>query len=375
MGINLVYERANQDAYDLLKIATNAMAPGDDLGVTITNSIFPTLLNKIGETITRSDLVDRNYGKFKIPLSEFGAITEYLASNMIKADNAVNMENGSPINDMVVNNPDIRASYATKLIRANYPITINSERWMDAVDGRNIEVLSQMIAISMQSLYDGIAHDHDSFIPALLGALYEGSPEKAKRSIPAYSGSDPEAYAKKVFAILNKSIRDMSQWRRSDFNMMGMEMSDSKEDLVLVAFDNSISDDGETTLDLITSQLTLGAMARAHALGEALGVEVYEMPSMGIIDNSVSRAYSLPNIPGMQTADMKEGDHTPKYPNVKFALVGKGALNVGLKRLQNDTGRSIRGHFDQTWVQPTLQIAYGAGQAIFFEIAEEKIGD
>ena len=38
----------------------------------------------------------------------------------------------------------------------------------------------------------------------------------------------------------------------------------------------------------------------------------------------------------------------------------KGAINVGLKRLQTDTGRSIRGHFDQTWVQPTLQLAYGA---------------
>lgn len=372
MGINLVYERANKDAYDMLRIASeNAMASGAELGETITNTIFPTLLNKIGDTISRSDLVDRNYSKFKIPLSEFGAITEYLTSNMIKADNALSGSNGTIVDDMVINNPDIKATYASKLIRANYPLTINSERWMDAVDGRNIEVLSSMIAISMQSLYDGITHDHDSFIPALLGSLYESSPTKAKRTIPTFNGTDTENYSKKVFAILNKAIRDMTQWRRPDFNMMGMEMSDSKSDLVLVAFDSSVGDDGETTLDLITSQLTLGAMARAKALGEALGVEVYEMPAMGVIDNSVSRAYSLTNLPGVQTADMSQGIQTEPYPNVKFALVGKGALNVGLKRLQNDTGRSIRGHFDQTWVQPTLQIAYGAGQAIFFEIDEQ----
>lgn len=368
MGINLVYERANKDAFDMLSIATNAMQSGDDLGALITNTIFPSILNKIGETITRSDLVDRNYDKFKIPLSEFGAITEYLASNMIKADNAVSVENGAAIDDMVVNNPEIRATYASKLIRANYPITINSERWMDAVDGRNIAILASMIAISMQALYDGISHDHDSFIPALLGSLYEESPTSSKRKIPTYDGTNVENYSKTVFAVLNKAIRDMTQWRRSDFNMMGMEMADSKDDLVLVAFDNSVGENGETTLDIITSQLTLGAMARAKALGEALGVDVYEMPSMGIIDNSVARAYGLPNLPGMQTANMTSGTQTVKYPNVKFALVGKGALNVGLKRLQNDTGRSIRGHFDQTWVQPTLQIAYGAGQAIFFEV-------
>lgn len=371
MGINLVYERANQDAYDMLLTATDAMDSGDDLSAIITNTVFPTLLNKIGETITRSDLVDRNYSKFKIPLDKFGAITEYLMSNMIKADNAVGTTNGTQVNDMVINNPDIRALYAHKLIRANYPITINSERWMDAIDSRNIAVLSSMIAIAMQSLYDGITHDHDSFIPALFGSLYTESPTTSKRTLPIYDESDIEQYSKSIFAILNKGIRDMTQWRRPDFNMMKMEMADSKSDIVLVAFDNSIGNSGETTLDIITSQLTIGAQARAKALGESLGVDVYEMPSMGIIDNSVARAYNVASFAGMQTADMSNGTQSPLYPNVKFALVGKGALNVGLKRLQNDTGRSIRGHFDQTWVQPTLQIAFGAGQAIFFEDEED----
>ena len=96
---------------------------------------------------------------------------------------------------------------------------------------------------------------------------------------------------------------------------------------------------------------------------------------MGIIENSVARAYGLTGFPGMQTADMSAGTQTPPYPNVMFALCGKGALNVGLKRLQIDTGRSIRGHFDQTWVQPTLQLAYGAGQCIFFEVPSEENGD
>jgi hypothetical protein len=372
MAINLVYERANKDAYDMLSTLVT-MDSGADLAEEITNSIFPTILNKIGDTISRSDLVDRNYDKFKIPLSEFGAITEYLASNMIKADNASATATGSVIQDYVVNNPDIQAIYATKLVRANYPITINSERWLDAVDSKSIVTLASMIAIAMQSLFDGITHDHDSFIPALFGSLYTSSPATAKRIIPYFDGNDIEGYSKTIFSLLNKAVRDMSQWRRADFNVMGMEMSDSKSDLVLVAFENPIGGNDETILDIITSQLTIGAMARAVALGASLGIDVYEMPSMGVIANSVARAYGITAFTGMQTADMSAGTHTPPQPKVMFALVGKGALNVGLKRLQNDTGRSVRGHFDQTWVQPTLQLAYGAGQAIFFKEADAPV--
>lgn len=365
MAINLIYERANQDAYDLL-VAANEMGTGQDLANAITNTIFPTILNKIGDTIIRTELVDRNYDKFKIPLSEFGAITEYLVSNMIKAADASSIKTGDVVDDFVINNPDIRAIYASKLVRANYPLTVNSERWLDALDNRNLSTLASMIAIAMQSLYDGITHDHDSFVPALFGSLYSKIKPSMLRKIPTFDGTAVEQYSKDVFATFNKSIRDMTTWRRPDFNYIGAEMSDSKSDLVLVAFDNNVADRDQTILDVITSQLNIGAMARAKALGDSLGVDVYEMPSMGIIQNSVQRAYGLSNFPGMQTADMSAGTQEPPYPNIKFALCGKGALNVGLKRLQTDTGRSVRGHFDQTWVQPTLQLAYGAGQAIFF---------
>lgn len=371
MGINLVYERANKDAYDLL-VAANEMATGSDLANTITNTIFPTILNKVGDTIMRSDLVDRNYDKFKLPLSEFGAITEYLVSSMVKAADASSTATGTTVDDFVINNPDIKALYAHKLVRANYPLTVNSERWLDALDNRNISTLASMIAIAMQALYDGVTHDHDSFIPALFGSLYSKATTAMKRNLPTFTGNNVADYSKDVFATLNKAIRDMTTWRRPDFNYVGAEMSDSKADLVLVAFENPIAEGrDQTILDVITSQLNIGPQARAKALGEALGIEVYEMPSMGIIQNSVSRAYGLTGFPGMQTADMSSGTQTPPHPNVMFALCGKGALNVGLKRLQTDTGRSIRGHFDQTWVQPTLQLAYGAGQAIFFEIPTE----
>lgn len=367
LGINLVFERANKDAYDML-VAANEMSTGTELASVITNTIFPTILNKIGDTFARNDLVDRNYDKFKIPLSEYGAITEYLTSTMIKADNASATTNGTVIDDFTINNPDIKALYATKLIRANYPLTVNSERWLDALDNSNLSTLASMIGIAMQALYDGIAHDHDSLIPALFGSLYSKVTATSKRSIPAYTGTDVEQYSKDVFATLNKAIRDMTTWRRSDFNFIGAEMADSKNDLVLVAFDNPVADGkDQTVLDVITSQLSIGAMARARALGEALGIDVYEMPSMGIISNSVARSYGIAGFPGMQTADMSAGTRTAAHPNIKFALCGKGVLNVGLKRLQNDTGRSIRGHFDQTWVQPTLQLAYGAGQVIFFD--------
>ena len=94
MGINLVYERANKEAYELL-VAGAEMATGSDLSELITNSIFPTILNKVGDTITRSDLVDRNYEKFKLPLSEFGAITEYLVSSMIRADDSTATATGT----------------------------------------------------------------------------------------------------------------------------------------------------------------------------------------------------------------------------------------------------------------------------------------
>lgn len=368
MGINLVYERANKDAFDMLS-AIVKMDTAADLGEAISNTIFPTILNKIGETITRSDLVDRKYDKFKIALTMFGAITEYLATNMIKPDDASPTANGTVIDDMVINNPDIKAIYASKLIRANYPISINSERWMDAIDGGNVAVLSSMIAMAMQALYDGVTHDHDAFIPALFGSLYYESPTTAKRKIPVFDPTDVEGYSKSVFATLNKAVRDMTQWRRPDFNYMGMEMSDSKDDLVLVSFDNPVGTGDQTVLDVITSQLQIGARARAEALGDALGVTVYEMPSMGLIQNSRARAYGFTAFPGMQTTNMNGGVQTAPYPEIKLALVGKGALNVGLKRLQTDTGRSIRGHFDQTWVQPTLQLAYGAGQAIFFSDA------
>src|SRR5690606_7905692 len=261
-------------------------------------------------------------------------------------------------------------------VRANYPLTVNSERWLDALDGQNYSTLASMIGIAMQALYDGVTHDHDSIIPALFGSRYAKATPTMKRNLPAFTGDDVEGYSKEVFAMLNKAIRDMTTWRRPDFNYIGAEMSDSKSDLVLVSFDNPITEGKDMTiLDVITSQLNIGPMARAVALGQALGVEVYEMPSMGIIENSVSRAYGLQNFPGMQTADMSSGTQTAPYPNVRFALCGKGALNVGLKRLQIDTGRSIRGHFDQTWVQPTLQLAYGAGQCIFFEVPEPDDND
>jgi hypothetical protein len=229
-----------------------------------------------------------------------------------------------------------------------------------------------MIAIAMQALYDGITHDHDSFIPALFGSLYSKVGAASKRKLPVFDGSNIEAYSKNVFATFNKAIRDMTSWRRTDFNFVNAEMSDSKSDLVLVAFENNVGDLDQTILDVITSQLSIGAQARAAALGSALGVDVYEMPSMGVIPNSVARAYSLASFPGMQTADMSAGTRTPAHPTVKFALCGKGAINVGLKRLQADSGRSIRGHFDQTWVEPTLQLAYGAGQVIFFDDAVEE---
>lgn len=374
MGINLVYERANKDAYELL-LAADEMASGSDLANTITNTIFPTILNKVGDTIMRSDLVDRNYDKFKLPLSEFGAITEYLVSSMVKAADASPTATGTLVEDYVINNPDIKALYAHKLVRANYPLTVNSERWLDALDNRNMSTLASMIAIAMQALYDGITHDHDSFIPALFGSFYDNATASMKRNLPEFTGDNIAEYSKDVFATFNKAIRDLTTWRRPDFNYVGAEMSDSKADLVLVAFENPIAEGrDQTILDVITSQLHIGPQARAKALGDALGVDVYEMPSMGIIQNSVARAYGIAGFPGMQTADMSQGTQTPPNPNVMFALCGKGALNVGLKRLQTDTGRSIRGHFDQTWVQPTLQLAYGAGQCIFFE-APENGGD
>lgn len=366
MGINLVYERANKDAYDLL-VAANEMATGDELSEIITNRIFPSILNKIGDTIARSDLVTRNYERFKIPLGEYGAITEYLVSTMIRAADSSPVATGSVIEDFVINNPDIKAIYAHKLVRANYPLTVNSEKWLDALENRNMSTLASMIGIAMQSLYDGITHDHDSFIPALFGSLYSKATASMKRTLPTYDGTNLEQYSKDIFATFNKAIRDMSQWRRTDFNYLGAEMADSRDDLVLVAFDNNVAGKDQTILDVITSQLNIGAQARASALGSSLGLTVYEMPSAGIIENSVARAYGVAGFPGMQTADMSAGTQSKPYPNLKFALCGKGTLNVGLKRLQKDSGRSIRGHFNQTWVEPTLQLAYGAGQVIFFE--------
>lgn len=304
-------------------------------------------------------------------MSEYGAITEYLVSSMIKAADPSPTTNGTQIEDMIINNPDIKALYASKTVRANYPLTVQSERWLDALEGKNLSSLANMIAIATQALYDGITHDHDSFIPALFGSLYGKATPSMKRKLPVFDGTNVEEYSKMIFATFNKSIRDMSTWRRTDFNYVGAEMSDAKKDLVLVAFENTVGGRDQTILDVITSQLSIGATARAKALGDALGLEVYEMPSIGIIENSVARAYGISTLDGMQTADMSKGTQTAPFPNVKFALCGKGVLNVGLKRLQNDTGRSIRGHFDQTWVQPTLQLAYGAGQVIFFDDAPE----
>lgn len=367
MPIGLVYERANKDAYDLIKNAQAVMS-ASELAENITNVIFPSILNKVGDTIIRSDKVDRMYDKLKIPLSEYGAITEYLASSMIRADDPTATATGTRVDDFVINNPKIFGRYTQRNVRANYPLTVNGDRWLDAIDGGNTTQMASMIGIAMQSLYDGVSHDHDSFLPALMGSLYNESKGTASvRSIPAFTGASVEEYAKAIYAILNKAIRDMTQWRRPDFNLIGADMSDSKADLVLVSFDNAVSStNAATVLDIITSQLNIGAMARATALGNSLGVTVYEMPTPGIIETSIARAYALANFPGMQTADTGAGDLTIPHPNVKFALIGRGALNAGLKRLQQDTARSARGHFDQTWVQPTIQLAFGAGQAIFF---------
>lgn len=366
MGIGLVYDRANETIYDALVAATAAQS-GADISSLIVNDIFPSVLNKVGDVITRPDKASRRYDRLKMPLSRFGAITEYLMSNMTKAANAERLKTGDVIDDHTVVNPEIIARYVIKNIKANYGLTLNADAWDDAVQEGDLKGIASMLAISMQSLYDGIDHDHDSFIPALVGSLYKDSPASSKRELPVFTNTNLNEYSEEVFSVLAKGVRDMTQWRRKDFNIPGADMVDSKEDLILLSFDNPLGNGGTTALDVITARLTIGSLARASALGASLGVEVYEMPSPGVITTDVARAYGLPKLPGMQTADTGAGVPTYPYPKLRFALVGRGAINVGLKRLKADTSRSSRGHFDQTWVMPVLQLAYGAGQAIFFE--------
>lgn len=366
MSIGLVYERANKQAYDALALA-KAVVPGSQLAPLVTNEIFPSIVNKIGDTIIRSDKVSRVYDRFKLPLSEYGAITEYLLSNMVKAADSPKLQQGELVHDHVVSHPSILGRYSETNIRADYPMTITADRWMDAVEKEDIATMARMVALSSQSLYDGVRHDHDSWVPAIAGALYDQSPESSKIKIPDFDGQDIEGYSKLIYAILTKAVRDMTQWRRPDFNIPGAEMADSVDDLVLVSFDNPVDETGTTILDMIGAQLNLGSLARAKAIGQSLGLTVYEMPSPGIITNQIARAYDYPNLPGMQTADMSAGVPVKPYPNLRFALIGRGALNVGLKRLLVDTTRSSRGHFDQTWVTPVIQLAFGAGQAVFFE--------
>src|SRR5690606_795884 len=136
---------------------------------------------------------------------EFGAITEYLVSSMIRADDPSPTATGTQVSDFVINNPDIKALYATATVRANYPLTVNSERWLDALDGQNYSTLASMIGIAMQALYDGVTHDHDSIIPALFGSLYAKATPTMKRNLPAFTGDDVEGYSKEVFAMLNKA--------------------------------------------------------------------------------------------------------------------------------------------------------------------------
>jgi hypothetical protein len=367
--LNLVYERANREMYELLQ-SPDLMATGSDISSIISNDIFPEFLNKIGDIIIRGDLVERNYNFFKMPLSEFGALTEYIAASMTRADDMPVTTTGTRVDDFVVNNPLLKALYAIKLVRANYPLTIQNEKFLEMVDNRNNAGIAMLTGVAMQALYDGIEHDHDSIIPALFGALYAAHVTAPLadtiRQIPEYDAENVESYAKEIVAILRSAIRDLTQFRRPSFNLMNADMGDANNSLCLVCFDNPIVDGKRyTPLDIITSQFDVAPQARATTLGALLGIEVVEMPSMGILENSIARAYGIPNFPGMQT-NIMTGTRTYPYPDIKFALCGRGALNVGLKRLQVDSGRSIRGHFDQTWVLKTLQLSYGAGQCIFF---------
>ncbi len=369
MAIGLVHERVNKEVYDRLTQGV-PIRDGSQLSDLLTNDIFPTIINKVGDYIRRPDVPTRNYTRFKRPLSEVGAITEYLMANMTKADDAVSLVTGEEVHEYVVNNPDIQARYAVDQVRANYPLTLGGEKWLDAVDNMSLSTVANLTGIAMQKLYDGIEHDHDAMIPAMFGPLYAGRTSAQVRELPAYTGEDIETYTKTVFAALTQGVRDMTQWQRQDLNGAGVDMVDSVGELTLVSFSNPAGTTGTfTVFDIIGSQLAVGAVSRATGLANYLGIgAAYEMPSPGLIPNSIARAYGFPNFPGMQTADMRAGAQTPPYPEVKLALVGVNALNVGLKRTRQDSNRSARAHADFLYILKVIELMQGLGQVLFFTV-------
>ena len=367
-----LYERANKNLYDLLN-APDLMANAGNITKILANDIFPTFIPKIGDVIARGDNTTRNYSFFKIPLSQFGDMTEYLASNMIRPADSVAGKNGDVINDFVINNPDIRALYAQTVVSANYPLSIQDDKLMDLIDRNDTAGIARHVAIAMQCLQDGIEHDTDMLVPALAGVLYNAHKEKLPKSIftldnlDELSAANITNYSTKLVATFKNAIYSLGTYRKKEYNLMGCDMADSLDNLCLVCFDNPInSNTSLTAIDLLESFFEVAPQMRASGLKSILGCEVYRMPSAGVVTADIQRAYGLPNFGGMQTADMSNANYTRPHPELMFALVGRGAFNVGLKRLISDTTRSSQGHLTQTWIQKSLQLAYGAGQAIFF---------
>lgn len=369
MTLSTLYESANKKMYDTL-VALKGVQTGAQIDEDMVNNLLGGMLNRVGDTIVLQRASALKYPHFQKPVSEYGAVTEYIGTKLVKPMDMLEPTQGSVIEEFIVNNPDYKVGYVSDRVKATFLVTTTDQRWKDAVDGGNIGRLAQLTAMAVQSLYDSVTEHMNGIVPIAFGAFWEKVPAQCKVQIPKIAGSTRENYLIDIISLLRANIRKLG-YTSSKYNLMGADINSRPEDLVLIVFDTPLSTasnySGYTSYDLITSQIKYSPISRASGLQESLGIaDIYEMEALGMGTGSVARQYASTGLIGQQIANMSNNVMTEAYPYVRFALVSKDALNVGAKSIRTKTTSSARADLDFHYTHIDLEVGFGTGNIIFF---------
>lgn len=371
--IGTLYEKASKEMYNKLQ-DIKGLQKGEvlDLSASV-NEMLGGMLNVVGRTVILSRTSKLQYPDFQIPVSEYGNLIEYIGTKLLRPQDVNPHNTGDAFHTSAINNPKFITRYISDIVRGKYNVTTGDQRWLDAINKKDEKRIANLTGQAVQSLYDSLIELQNDLVPALFASLYEKvKTEKSNAiwKIPSIADStDIKEYSIVLNAQIKKAVRLLS-YTSSDYNLLGADVNSKKDDLILVAFhgdDVSAYGVDTTLLDVITSQGNLGTLSRA-TFEESLGLnKIVEMKAMGIGQSTIPRDFDLPALIGMQTEDIDQSTVTTPYGKVRFALVSKGMLNVGLKYFKAKTEYSASEDINNIYVHFQMALEYGAGQVIFFE--------
>jgi len=375
---NPLYKQLNNLAYTRL----SQFSTFDGTSITNTelqNELFNTMINGITAVISERNVSERGYDPFQIPVSPFGSLIKQLGAKLVRADDPVSLAEGTTWTDFARNPQNLIANYTGTITESNYPLQIDLRQVQRLASVNDMAGVADIYAQAYHMLWESIRHDHDLMVPYMIGWLATQQQSKWVTIPPApaitASPTDIQSWGIQLTAQINAAVRNLTDFRSPDFNLLGADSIASRQDLVLVAFYDPTAGTVNPA-DILRAYIALSAQPNVSNIAQAFDVGAFiEMPYIGDITlssdgtaaNNLPRANGLSAFPGMQTSEMVNG--VPVFPikGVKFGLLQIGSINVGHKNLLPSTQRSARGHVDMTWVLTERQI-WGGGpfQSVFF---------